>query len=384
MKKPTAEQSRHAPHPWLAAALAAIDRAVGDSMDEKNLVHAAMARGLLHGYHAKWCDAEVDEILAVEQEFTCGIYNLASKRVSKSRTFQLAGKTDLLVRRNGKVCVWDHKTTSEKIAEDDAVYWRHLIVENQATLYLLAQHYQNVAAAGVMWDAIHKPAIRPKSLPKAEQKAITSLGTYCGFGVSENTKNHVLATGREDAELFEYRVARACLDDPERYFKRKPTLRLREELAAYAEELWQLTQEVAACRRGVAKTDHLPIRNSGACLMHGRPCEYLGICSNMDSPDSDKWRSRESVHEELATLDSDGRNVLTFSRLRCFQTCQRKHHYRYELGIERQDRITPDALYFGSMFHEGLNAWWTIQQKEETHANSKHSEIPAAEGAIPF
>jgi CRISPR/Cas system-associated exonuclease Cas4 (RecB family) len=174
--------------------------------------------------------------------------------------------------------------------------------------------------------------------------------------VSEATEAHVIAFGNENGELYEHRVARLTLDEPEKYFQRRPLVRLESELVEYADELWEMAHEILATRRRVTET-RLPVRSSGSCMNYGRACEYLGICSGHDSPDSPKWQRRESVHSELSTV-GDGRDVLTNSRLKVFQACKRKHYYRYELGIERTDRETSDALAFGSTMHAGLECWW--------------------------
>ena len=140
---------------------------------------------------------------------------------------------------------------------------------------------------------------------------------------------------------------------------------MRDELFLFAEELWQLAQEIREAR--LTKRHY---RNGGSCMAYNSPCEYLGICSGHDEPDSDNWSKRENVHSELEYKD-DSRNVLTNSRLRCFQTCRKKAYYRYELGLERVDAKTPDALYFGSVFHAGLAAWWEyFLPRENNNGNS--------------
>lgn len=50
--------------------------------------------------------------------------------------------------------------------------------------------------------------------------------------------------------------------------------------------------------------------------------------------------------------------IITASRLRAFRRCKRLHRNRYELG---RRRIAPTALplAFGTLFHRGLEAWWT-------------------------
>jgi hypothetical protein len=310
----------------------------------------------MRGYHARW-QHEPERAIAVEEEFRVKIYNFQSKRTSTSRTFDMAGKVDVLCERHGQTFVMDHKTTSDDIADPDSTYWRQLAIEGQANLYLLAQHLQGIRVDGAIWDAIKKPGIRPKKLAKKDQAAALAFHKYCGFDISAVTENHIITHGDENGELYEHRVARLTLDEPEKYFQRRPLIRLQEELIDYANELWALSQEVITTRR-LSRFDSIPpVRNCGACMQYGRACEYLGICSGHDSPDSPKWQRRESVHSELETV-GDGRDVLTNSRLKVFQSCKRKHYYRYELGIERTDRETSEALAFGSTMHAGLECWW--------------------------
>lgn len=49
-----------------------------------------------------------------------------------------------------------------------------------------------------------------------------------------------------------------------------------------------------------------------------------------------------------------GADLLTHSRVRCFQTCQRKHYFRYELGIRRIGDSRP--LRMGKAVHIGLDS----------------------------
>lgn len=53
--------------------------------------------------------------------------------------------------------------------------------------------------------------------------------------------------------------------------------------------------------------------------------------------------------------------LLTNSRLETFRRCFLEHHYAYELGI-RPLGADSAALYFGSLFHVGLAAWWLAHQ----------------------
>lgn len=49
--------------------------------------------------------------------------------------------------------------------------------------------------------------------------------------------------------------------------------------------------------------------------------------------------------------------TLSVSELTCHQSCKRKRYLRYVLGRRRKD--TSAGRKFGTLFHRGLNAWWS-------------------------
>ena len=51
--------------------------------------------------------------------------------------------------------------------------------------------------------------------------------------------------------------------------------------------------------------------------------------------------------------------ILTVSQMKCFRSCQRKHHYRYDLLYRPVS--TSEALYFGTATHAGLETWWNTR-----------------------
>jgi len=334
----------------LAVALDTIDSLVPE-MEWKT---RAMARGLMRGYDARWSD-QAERMIVCEEEFVVPIWNLANKGIkpSQSRTLKFAGKRDKRVLRNSSRWILDHKTTSVDIQDPDATYWRQLAINAQASWYLLAGHYEDLGVEGIIWDVIRKPAIKPKKIAQTMQKSVVAGNPYCGFDVSDNAQAYIVENGTENAELFELRVTRETINDPDRYYQRKPIMRLLHDMVDDCQELWQLAQDVLYSRR----CNWQPC-NSNACLTYGSPCQYLGICSGHDTIDSDNWRRREQVHSELDSIEGDGKNIITTSRLACFQNCRRKHHYRYDLGLERHDREPSAALQFGTTFHAALDVWW--------------------------
>lgn len=353
----------------LDAALAAINEAVPVDADNSKQLIAAKARGLMVGYHARWKDAGYT-VFSVERTVTADLRNPETS--AKSRTFNLAGKIDVTVcSLDSRVLVVDHKTTSDDIADPNSTYWRQLAIEGQVSQYMLLEWANGRKADGALWDVVKKPGISPKKLAKADIKAAIVHGRYCGMAMQAEDIIELQETERETLSMYTARLAFDCTHErPQHYFARRPVPRLDADLYEYACEAWEHSQEIIHARRLGRWA-----RNSGACMTYGMPCKFLGICSGHDTPDSEKWQRKPSVHVELPDLTGDGRNWLTNSRIRTFQTCRKKHYYEYELGIERVEEEEREALYFGNVWHLAQQAWWEAQPKETEHEYSNGVEV---------
>jgi hypothetical protein len=332
----------------LEAALAAIP---GDDLA------SAKARGLVKGYDARWLAEQGQyRVISVEDTIEAPLINPATGR--GSRTFSIAGKLDVRAERNGRAVLIDHKTTSESIDDLAGAYWRQLVIEAQPTHYMLLEFQNGRKVDEAVWDVVKKPDIRPKKLASKEvQQIVHGALEYFGYRLTDRDWDLMKSSeGRESMAMYEARLAWDCtIDRPMRYFQRRPVRRLDDELYQHAEELWGHADEIR-----MARANERHPRNAGACMNYGRPCVYLGICSGFDSPDSSKWTRKHNVHAELPVLDGEkSRDVLTNSRIKCFQTCRRKHYYQYELGIERVDEEEAEALYFGTLFHLALEKYWS-------------------------
>ena len=320
--------------------------------DESQALVAAKCRGLMAGYHARWGNVAYD-VYAVEQFVNADLWNPETNK--KSRTFRIAGKLDVQARYGGRNTILDHKTTSAAIADADEPYWRQLVIEGQITHYMLLEWLNGRKVEDATWDVIRKPSISPKSLSKKDIEMVVMSQSYLGYSIPDEAIEEMKATGRETLEMYEARLMNDCINErPNWYFQRRTIPRMDSEVAEYAQELWNHGQEILHARN-TGRND----RNSGACMMYGSPCKFLGICSGHDSPDSANWTRKDQVHVELPIVGSDGRDILTNSRIRCFQTCRRKAYYEYELGIERVNEEEKEALYFGTLIHSALEAYFT-------------------------
>lgn len=335
----------------LQNALAAIDAAMLGNVDPGQLLVAAKVRGLMRGYDARWRDAGYVPI-SVEQTITADLINIATEK--KSRSYMLAGKLDVVAEYQGRRVLIDHKTTSNDIADPNAPYWRQLVIEGQASHYYLLEWLNGRKIDTAVWDCLKKPSIRPKKLTKAERASVVASRQYFGNELPIDELEWLQVDETESLLMYEHRLAHDCtVERPEYYFQRRGVPRMDSELHEYATELWAHSQDMLHANR----TNYHP-RNSGACFTYGTACQFLGVCSGHDTIDSDKWERLEQVHAELDLEGTDGRDVLTNSRIRCFQTCRRKEFYVYQLGVKPVDEEERENLYFGQLWHLCQQIWW--------------------------
>ncbi len=327
--------------------------------DAGHALVAAKCLGLMAGYDARWQNSPY-RIDAVESVVSSDLYNPETQR--SSRTFTVASKLDVHATEiaTDRSVIFDHKTTSQDIADPNAPYWRQLVIEGQVSHYLLLEYLNGNKVDYAMWDVIRKPSIAPKLLNKAERTLIAATKVYCDS--RDFDFDEFLASERETSAMYALRLARDCMKErPDWYFQRRQVPRLDGEILEYAGELWDHSQDLIVARR----TGRWP-RNSGACMSYGSPCKFLGICSGHDSADSDNWTRKAWVHPELPILNGDGKDILTNSRIRTFQTCRRKHQLQYEVGLERIDEEEREALFFGTLMHQALEAYFlTLKSTQE-------------------
>ena len=339
----------------LEAALAAISTAKPQT--ERDLLVAAKCIGLMVGYDKRWLEETVAtfDVDGIEYFVESDLWNPETNR--KSRSFRIAGILDISATRkdNGHRVIMDHKTTSDDIEDAAGPYWMQLVVEAQPSHYMLLEWLNGRKVDDAIWDVVRKPAIRPRKVSKVDASAVAVSGRYFNAEMPDASLRYLRENLHEDGVLYSARLAHLCgTEEPKRYFARRSVPRMDSELREWAIELWGHSQDVLYARR-----DNRWPKNAKACIAYSRPCMYLGICSGYDTPNSDKWIKKQQVHNELTIIESDGRGVLTNSRIGVFQLCRKKHYYQYELGIERLDEEEAEALYFGSLWHLAQAAWWT-------------------------
>jgi hypothetical protein len=227
----------------------------------------ARAVAMLAGYQAFW-ESEGFEALAVEKEFKLPLLNPETN--CASRTWQLAGKVDAIVRApDGRCWVLEHKTTSED-ASPGSAYRARLTLDGQVSQYVEGARALGYDVAGVIYDVLVKPALRPLGITKTRKVP-------------------------ESPEEYGARCAEAILAEPHRYLARAEVVRLEQDREDWQFDVWQLAEQM----RASARTGRAP-RNPDACFRYGQPCAFWPVCTREVSLEESHRYVRSGPNPELA------------------------------------------------------------------------------------
>ncbi len=226
----------------------------------------ARAEAMLIGYDVAWRDRGF-EALAIEKQFTLPLINPDTG--ARSRTWELAGKVDVIARGpDGRVWVIEHKTSSEDIGAGGA-YRARLTLDGQVSQYIEGANALGYAVAGVIYDVLRKPTIDPlKATPEESRKYKKDGSLYA----SQRDRD-------ESPEEYRDRCIESLGANPDRHFAQIEVVRLEADRDEYAFDVWQLGELMRESER----TGRAP-RNGDACFRYaGSPCPYLAVCQGRDS-----------------------------------------------------------------------------------------------------
>lgn len=265
---------------WLVAAIEAIRPHCESDYD---FVRIGV---LLQGYDARWGDSRDEyEVLTVEHEFYAPLVN--PQTGAASRTFELGGKMDVVVRKrsDGLVYVIEHKSTGDDIGAG-SYYWTHLQIDSQVSTYVAAGKLMGHDVAGVVYDVIGKPKLRPSKATPEELRKYTKRGELYANQRAED----------ETPDEFRQRLVDHIAENPDRYYRRGDVVRLEADEREAAFDAWQTAR---AIREAELANSHP--RNPDACGQFGRVCEFFGVCTGSASLDDEtKFKRVENVHQELS------------------------------------------------------------------------------------
>lgn len=258
---------------------AAIDAITPHAEDEYDLVRAGV---LLQGYDARWCDQPL-EVLAVEAQFRAPLIN--PQTGAASRTREVAGKLDAIVRREGRIWIVEHKTSGEDVSTGSR-YWQRLLLNSQVSMYYAGARSLGHDVAGCIYDVIGKPRQAPYKATPEESRKYTKQG-------------HLYANQRAEDETpdeYRLRLLELIAANPERYYQRADVVRLEQEERDTAFDTWQTVRAM----RDAELAGRYP-RNPDTCERYGRMCDFFDVCTgNASLEDPTRFVHLDNVHQELA------------------------------------------------------------------------------------
>jgi hypothetical protein len=353
----------------IAAALALLDARTLD-------YDVAKARALILSYHNQWEAKYANyDVIDVESEFRFPLLNPETE--TASRTFDEAGKIDgvLQHRVTRRFVVLEHKTTADAI-DASSDYWDKLSMDTQTSKYILALRSRGLETGNLLHDVLHKPGSRPRQIPKldddgykivldAEGKRIYNTTPKANPKPRESAdpeKGWVLQSDIETPAQYGARLTAEIAADPNRYFAQREVPRLDTDLLEYMGDAWALSQEILMRRRMKVWP-----RNPGECTKFGK-CEFYDLCTGRATVDGIRFRPSVK-HRELEMEEGD-RELLTNSRQTALRNCARLHYHRYEQPIEPVAEES-EALRFGALIHEALEAYFTALKTNQPPTQSQ-------------
>lgn len=232
-------------------------------------------RAMMRAYYHRWdSDRKNWEVLAVEREFI----------VELPGGLKVGGKWDLVIRHipTNQIIVIDHKTSSDEIASVGADYWQRLTIDKQVTIYAYAAEKIFGESIDVIWDVVKKPTGKPIMKTRvAKRKAETQMEF-------EARKAEVM----ESLDEFEERLFQKMIAEPDTWLVRHQIHRTNEQQQQVISDIEEACQEIATY------SGTYP-RNSGACQAKYGTCAYLGVCTGLETLDSERFEQLETAHPEL-------------------------------------------------------------------------------------
>lgn len=267
-----------------AKAIEAIREHAGDT-DPYEVIKA---EELIFGYHVRWHNSSFI-VIAVEAEFRTALINPETNAPSKS--WQLGGKIDVIVRDcNGRVLIIEHKTSGEDISPGSS-YWGRLRLDGQISGYFKGAESLGYKPEACIYDVIGKPKLRPlKATPEESRKYTTNGRLYANQRLVDETPEEYRLRLREDIG-----------QDINKYFQRAEIVRLQEEMHEHDLDTWQQAQSMRDAKRlGIAP------KNPEACSRFGALCGYYGVCTGeKEIEDTTLFKKLDWPHPELTNTEND-------------------------------------------------------------------------------
>jgi len=260
-------------------------------------------RQLINGYYWRWGEDACQHI-ATEQTFRMPLHNPQTDKAS--RTFELAGKIDGIIRlEDGRLAVLEHKFLGESL-DSGSDLWKRLLIDHQVTLYLMAARNLGYDVDTVIYDVIRKPTIKPTEVAELDSDGIKVVVDAAGNRVlnqngtprqTASTKDgYTLLSRPMTVEEWGQKLNADIGERPEYYYVRREIPRLEGDIRDYTEELWDIAHAMRDARN---HNRWYRTANKNTCSW----CSYYGLCTTHFDPSSselpDGFEITKNLHPEL-------------------------------------------------------------------------------------
>lgn len=224
------------------------------------------------------------EVVAVEMPFE-GMEIVNPATGAKSRTFSLSGKVDVVVRRNKRLWVMEHKTAS---VVDDS-YVQRLPMDFQIITYRRAvEKLLGEPVEGVLYNVLLKNKLSLRA-GETEEEYLAREAARSPRQRKEGETDEKYAARiakleplkRDWPETMEQLAARMA------EFHAKPEAFFRTELVIgfdrdrqFQQQLWNVCQQILFARR----EDAFAMNNKECVTRWGSACPYLALCTSNGDP----------------------------------------------------------------------------------------------------
>lgn len=190
--------------------------------DEKTV---AVFKSLLIGYYENYSNVTEDGRIMPEVEFDFPI----TRSTVKTRGWQAKGKIDgIIMGGDNGVLLREYKTTSQDV-DPQSDYWLGLRDNIQMKFYAHALSKHGYKVAGISYDVVRKPTIRPKSIAVLDSNGdkqvfdATNQRVYLKNGKPKQSVSdgEHMAMREESAEEFGARLLEDIRSRPYFYYQRK-------------------------------------------------------------------------------------------------------------------------------------------------------------------
>ena len=257
---------------------------------EQGEIEAAKVRAYVAGYARRWADSySLFDVVAVEHEWEWSADD-------GQGPIHFAGKMDLVLRRkqDGKIIIWDHKTSG---VEDAKVFgspwWSRLVMDTQVTLYREASSHIFDELGGRLPEFWYDVVITSSAKGPKQKKTIRKKKDESELQFSARK-----LANRESMTEFSRRMREVYRTEEERFIRRNVAI-------AYLEHEEKMS-EILRIARNIEQPSQIlgvefpRIRNTQACMTRYGTCEFFEVCTGFDSLDSPAFAKKESAHSELS------------------------------------------------------------------------------------